>query len=127
MRTLVVLLKALVMAGRGHPLRRHHLANPSPRSPHPDHSSALDGVRRGRAHGRGCRPWFPACFGLFAVRGALSLGAHFPDPEVLITGGPFSIRPTRTPMMAITTSTSISVKPARANPDHGLKLPRTVP
>jgi protein-S-isoprenylcysteine O-methyltransferase Ste14 len=31
-----------------------------------------------------------ACFGLFAARGALSTGAHFPDPEVLITGGPYN-------------------------------------
>ena len=30
-----------------------------------------------------------ACFGLFSASGALSPGAHFPDPEVLISWGPY--------------------------------------
>jgi protein-S-isoprenylcysteine O-methyltransferase Ste14 len=37
-----------------------------------------------------------ACFGLFSMSGALSRHAHFPDPEVFITWGPY--RYVRNPM-----------------------------
>jgi hypothetical protein len=54
---------------------------------HSRHAAGLGRGSQSRPHGRWCGPFRDV--GLFLASGALSRHAHFPDPEVFISWGPY--------------------------------------